>query len=213
MLKAQADLKKAQADLQKAQAERDAILAKSQLELECLRKESEARVAAATSLANTQVPKTPASKAIMREDDEIPGEIPLEVSDISLQFVGLSQEEIVKIFQNKFKPINLYRLRHMRRLSFEAYKDEERIGIEDGMLKLRKTSGSYKDYGNSFYEVWSEAFINYTSILVSLFGATVSRLQAAPTPFYDLVLQLSKVYDWNEALLPMAIEVHSQIVT
>ena len=119
----------------------DAILAKSHLELECLRKESEARIAAATSLANAQVPQAPAPRAPIREDDEIQGEIPLEVSDISLQFVGLPQEEIVKIFQNKFKPINLYRLRHMRGLSFEAYKDEERIGIKDGMLKLRKISG------------------------------------------------------------------------
>ncbi len=176
LLKAQADLQEAQADLQKAQAERDAILAKSQLELECLRKESEARVAAPTSLANAQVPQAPAPRAPVREDDEIQGEIPPEVLDISLQFVGFPQEEIVTIFENKFKPINLYRLRHMRGLSFKAYKDEEQIGIEDGMLKLRKTLGSYEDYGNSFYEVWSEAFINYTSILVSPFGATVLRL-------------------------------------
>ncbi len=48
LLKAQADLQKAQADLQKAQAERDAILAKSGHKFECLLKESEARVAAAT---------------------------------------------------------------------------------------------------------------------------------------------------------------------
>ncbi len=101
----------------------------------------------------------------------------------------------------------------MRGLSFEAYKDEEQIGIEDGMLKLRKTSGSYKDYSHSFYKVWSEAFINYTSILVSLFGATVPHFQATLTQFYGLMLQLSKVYDWKEALFPMAIEVHSHIVT
>ena len=150
LLKAQADLQNAQANLQKAQAERDAILAKSQLELECLRKESEAWVAVATSLANAQVPQAPASRALVREDDEIQGEIPLEVLDISLQLVGFPKEEIVKIFQNKFKPINVYRLRHMRGLSFKAYKDEERISIEDGMLKLRKTSGLYKDYSNRF---------------------------------------------------------------
>ncbi len=213
LLKAQADLQKAQANLQKAQAERDAILAKSQLKLECLRKESEARVAAATSLANAQVPQAPVPRALVGEDDEIQGEIPLKVLDISLQFVGFPQEEIIKIFQNKFKPINLYRFRHIRRLSFEAYKDEERIGIKDGMLKLRKTLGSYKDYSNSFYEVLSEAFINYISILVPLFGATVLRLQAALTQFYGLVLQLSKVYDWKEALLPIAIEIHFHIVT
>ncbi len=183
LLKAQADLQKAQANLQKTQAERDAILAKFQLELECLWKESEARVTADTSLANAKGPKAPALRAPVREDDEIQGEIPLEVSDISLQFVRLLQEEIVKIFHNKFKPINLYSLRHMRGLSFEAYKDKERIGIEDRMLKLRKTLGSYKDYCNSFYEVWSEAFINYTSILVSLFGATVPASKPPPLSF------------------------------
>lgn len=101
----------------------------------------------------------------------------------------------------------------MRGLSFEAYQDEERIGIEDGMLKFRKSSGSYKDYGSSFYEVWSDAFINYTSILVSLFGTTAPHLQASLTQFYGTVLQLSKVYDWKEALLPLVIEVHSHIVT
>ena len=37
----------------------------------------------------------------------------------------------------------------MRGLTFEAYKDEERIGIEDGMLKLRKASGTCKDYSES----------------------------------------------------------------
>ncbi len=76
----------------------------------------------------------------------------------------------------------------MRGLTFEAYKDKERIGIEDGMLKLQKTLETYKDYGSNFYEVWSEAFINYTLIMVFLFGAIALRLQAAVTQFYGLVL-------------------------
>lgn len=101
----------------------------------------------------------------------------------------------------------------MQGLNFEVYQDEKRIGIKDGMLKLRKTLGIYKDYGNNFYEVWSEAFINYTSIMVSLFKATAPRLQAALTQFYGLVLQLSKVYDWKETMLPLAIEVHLHIIT
>ena len=101
----------------------------------------------------------------------------------------------------------------MRGLSFEAYQDDEKIGIEDGMLKLRKTSGNYKDYVNNFYKVWSEAFINYTSIIVLLFGITAPRFQAAVTRFYSLVIQLSKVYNWKEALLPLAIEVYLHIVT
>ncbi len=60
----------------------------------------------------------------------------------------------MRIFQNKFKLINLYRLRHMRRLRFDSLHDQDRIGIEDGMLELRKTLGTYKDFGKFFYEVW-----------------------------------------------------------
>lgn len=81
------------------------------------------------------------------------------------------------------------------------------------MLKLQKISGTYKDYGNNFYKVWSEAFINYTSMIISLFGATVLHLQAAFTQFYGLVFQLSKVYNWKKALLSLVIKVHSHIVT
>lgn len=104
------------------------------------------------SAANAAQAQRPRAK-VDRNAEDLQGELPPKVADMSPQFVGLPQEEIVKIFQNKFKLINLYRLRHMRGLTFEAYKDEERIGIEDGMLKLRKTSGTYKDYGSSFYEV------------------------------------------------------------
>lgn len=104
--------------------------------------------AAAIPAGNSgQAPK----RTTVGADDEILGEITPEVSDFSLQFAGLPQEEIVRIFHNKFKPINLYRLRHTRGLSFEAYQDEERIGIKDGMLKLRKTSRSYKDYDSTFF--------------------------------------------------------------
>lgn len=57
----------------------------------------------------------------------------------------------------------------MQGLNFETYQDEECIGIEDKMLKLRKSSGSYKNYDSNFYKVWLEVFINYIFILVSLF--------------------------------------------
>lgn len=170
-MKAQADLQRALANLQKAQTERNAIQARSQLELECLRKESEARVAVATTLAGNAANAQRSTTQAGRNDKDLQGEVPPKVSDLSFQFVELPQEEIVKIFRNKFKRINLYQLRHIRGLIFEAYQDEEKIEFKDGMLKLQKTSKIYKDYGSSFYEVWSEAFINYTSIMVSLFGA------------------------------------------
>lgn len=52
----------------------------------------------------------------MTEEDDITGQVPPEVMGITFCFAGLPQEEITRIFYNKFKPINLYRLRHMRGL-------------------------------------------------------------------------------------------------
>lgn len=63
------------------------------------------------------------------------------------------------------------------------------------MLMLQKTLGTYKDYDSSFYEVWSDVFIKYISIMVSLFEAMAIHFQAVVTQLYGLVLQLSKVYD------------------
>ena len=83
MLKAQADLQKAQADLERVQAERDAIQARSQLELECLRRESEARVtASAASAANAAQTQRPRAQA-GRDDEDLQGEVPPEVADLS----------------------------------------------------------------------------------------------------------------------------------
>ncbi len=146
------------------------------------------------------------------EKDNITNEVPSEVMSITLRFAGLPKEEIVRIFQNKFKPINLYRLRHMRGLRFNSLQDQDRIGIENCMLKLWKTSGTYKDFGKSFYEVWANVFHNYTTILVSLFDREVPNLHSAVAEFYTNIYELSIVYEWQEAVLPMAIEAHTLIV-
>lgn len=50
-------------------------------------------------------PANKASGAPVMENYEILGEIPLEVSDLSLRFIGLPQQEIVLIFHNEFKSI------------------------------------------------------------------------------------------------------------
>ncbi len=114
--------------------------------------------------------------------------------NITLCFAGLPKEEIVRIFHNKFKTINLYRPRHIGGLRFDTFQDQERIGIEDEMLRLRKTSGTYKNFGKSFHRVLSEAFHNYTTILVSLFGKETPDLYSALAEFYSNIYEWSKVY-------------------
>ena len=152
----------------KAEDEKAAAARKFKLGLELMGRESDAHIAA--SAAATAAGATQAPKRVGMKEDDIIGEVPPEVTNISLSFAGLPQEEIVRIFHNRFKAINPHRLRHMRGLHYEAFRDQERTGIEGGMLRLRETSGTFEEFGKSFHEVWWKAFINYTAILVSLFA-------------------------------------------
>lgn len=190
--------------LKKAEEERAAASAKANLELECIRRESDARIAA-TRLAATAAGPKQKTKTPTAQDSNTVLEIPPEISRLLLRFGGLPQEELVKIFHNRFNPINLYRL---------SYKQHIGKGIrkEDRLREPRKTSGSYENSGNLVHEVWSQSFLNYTSIFIAIFGNIAPGLDASMFRFYSAILQLSKVYKWKEGLLPLAIEVHSHIL-
>lgn len=89
LLKTQVNLQRVQADLEKVKAEKNVIQAKSQIELKCLRRESEARVTVfTTSAANKAWAQRPRSQA-SRNDKDLQGAVPPEIADLSLQFVDL----------------------------------------------------------------------------------------------------------------------------
>ena len=182
---------------------------KALLEIEYMRKEGNARLAAlnarrepATQGSNERVGRN-------NDDEEDIGEItPPEVSARRDMFSGLPEEEIVKIFKNKFKPMNLYKLRHLH--GFEDVREEDSIVIENGSLKPRKTTGTYKDFGKSINEVWSEAFLNYMLVVNILFGTP--ELSAALLLFYRQIMTLAKSYDWLKGVLPLALGWHKYVV-
>lgn len=191
---------------QKALLEKEAAAEKTKFELECMSRESEARIAAATAVisADTAVARRP-----MDGEDDSTCEVHPESQSIRRRFARLPQDQIVKIFHNKFDPINLYRLRYRRGLQAEADQDQDTFFIKDGVLKVRRAGGSYKDFGESFHEVWGEAFLNYTAIFISFVGREASDLCVALLQFHGRILELSRIYEWQGAVLPLAIEVHS----
>lgn len=67
------------------------------------------------------------------------GEIPNEVKVLASHFVGLPQGEIAKIFSNRFRPMNLHKLRLMRGQN-DLYR--EQVHVEKETLKMRKVTGS-----------------------------------------------------------------------
>ena len=81
-------------------------------------------------------------------------------------------------------------------LRFEAMYDKHCISVKNGLLKLRKTLGTYKNFSKLFYEVWADAFHNYTTILVSFFGREVSDLYLLLAGFYTQIYKFFTVYEW-----------------
>lgn len=113
-------------------------------------------------------------------EDEYTGEIPHKMKALATQFAGFPQGEIAKVFSNCFRPMNLYKLRLMRGRD-DLYCDQ--IHIDKGTLKMRKVTGSHKDYGTT-KSVWSKSFLNYTMILMALFGLTILTLYLALGGFH-----------------------------
>lgn len=77
------------------------------------------------------------------DEDDYLDEIFNKVKLIASQFASFSKQEIAKIFTNKFYPINLYKLRQIRRCDY-IYWDQ--ISIKKDIFKIEKIIISYKDY-------------------------------------------------------------------
>jgi hypothetical protein len=130
-------------------------------------------------------------------DDDDADEISLEVKSHHVRFVSLLSNEIVKIFNEKFKSINLYKLRHMRDFNHEFFKNQNRIDFEknDQLKNLKKTIEIFKNFEKTFYEIYFETFINYQIMIISLFVKISSNLFVTLIKFYQKILELVKLYD------------------
>lgn len=85
----------------------------------------------------------------------------------------------------------------------DMYRDQ--IQIEHGSLKIRKATGDYKDYGSNAF-LWSETFFNYFAIFFFLFSIASPALYLALANFHREIIDLSRVYQWQTGVLPLAID-------
>ena len=113
-----------------------------------MKKEGNARLAALNAYRDPATIGSNERVGSNNDDEEDIGEKTLpKVSARRDIFSGLPEEEIVRIFKNKFKPMNLYKLRHFH--GFKDIREDNSIVIENGSLKSRKTTDIYKDFSNS----------------------------------------------------------------
>ena len=200
--------RKMEAELAAVQARTAAEVAAIEARTAREQEESQARIAAMrTEPATAGAAAAPTQE---NEEDSLTGEISPAALLVANKYPGLPKEEIARIFTNKFRLQNLYKLRHLQ--GREDKDQEENIFIKDGRMKLKRASENLRDFGAS-PAIWSESFLNYSSILVNFFGAPFPLLFYVLLKFHDQILKLSQIYEWQNAVLPLAIDFHTSITT
>ncbi|MCJ1464296.1 hypothetical protein MMC07_002909 [Pseudocyphellaria aurata] len=153
---------------------------------------SRARIAALQAGSNTV-----AITRAQADEEEPIGEIPPTALLVASRYPGLPKVEIARSFSNKFRPENLYRLRHLKGRE-DKYR-EENVTIENGQMKLKRATGNLRDFGAT-WDIWSEAFINYIMIMVDFFGGSFPTLCRVLLLFWSKIrklAKLSKIYEWQ----------------
>jgi hypothetical protein len=136
------------------------------------------------------------SLTLIKENENDEDKISFEVKTHRNRFAELSSNEIVKIFIEKFKLINIYKLRHIRDLTHDFYYDQNRIEIESDQIKsLKKIMRIFKNFEKFFYEIYFESFINYQLIVITFFAKSSSDIFVILIKFYQKILELAKLYD------------------
>lgn len=79
-------------------------------------------------------------------------------------------------------------------------------------MRLKRVTRTLLDYGSTM-EIWSEAFINYSMIMMDFFNADFPLLIRVLLLFHKRIRKLSKIYEWQNAVLPLAINFHPKITT
>ena len=77
-------------------------------------------------------------------------------------------------------------------------------------MKLKGAIGNLCNF-RATQDIWSKAFINYTMIINNFSRANFLTLSCVLFFFWSKIQNLSKIYKWQNAILPLAIDYHTNI--
>lgn len=98
----------------------------------------------------------------------------------------------------------LFKLRYAQGANTDRRTQE--VLIKDG--KIEVIAKDYlKDYGCTS-SIWTKGFVNYATISVEFFCAEFPGLHIALSQFMLDIIELEKIYDWQTAVLPLALQFH-----
>ena len=175
--------------------------------------ERKARLQAAAderaAAVTTQPP--PRMTALTDEGGEatLTGEERSFINNIQAAHVSVPEKYIIQIFQSSFNPLNLPKLH--RNGSDLADKPDEVQLSSTGQMSVKKARGSVKDFGRS-PAIWLDGFMVYSDIVHRLFGLKFPALPSALLGFCRQIIDLSKIYVWNDAVLLLALRYHQHVM-
>ena len=141
--------------------------------------------------------------------DEPKGETIPQVLEISKCLPGIPRTHLLAIFEGKFDPYNLHKL---RALHADEDPGTQQVSIsEAGSFQIQKPKGKLKDYGAS-HAIWQKGFLNYTQAMAFFFESTSPTLSRVLTAFHLQILKLDEIYSWKNAVLPLTLTHHSNVV-
>ena len=72
--------------------------------------------------------------------------------------------------------------------------------VDSEIISIKKAIGTWKDYGNTS-NIWLEAILNYSQIMISFFESTTPDLFFALGEFHREIIDLASIYSWQQAVL------------
>jgi hypothetical protein len=171
-------------------------------------------VAAAISSLQPPEPRRKRSRVdLTREEEESDddGKVPPAIVPILSTFPGIPREPIAALYDNTFRPKkDLIKLRTPEFRASVPEGDSFEYKNTSSGVKLRQVA-SLKDWGHDA-SLWVHCFSNYIAIWGSLFSVQHPRVMVGMVLFLRYVCDISKIYHWQDAVLPLALNKHQMLI-
>lgn len=138
------------------------------------------------------------------------GENSPKVLEVSKRLPGVPRTLLSAILEGKFDPYNLHKLRTVH-ADGDAGLQQRVSFTEEGAIQVQKAKGRLKDYGTN-RSIWEDGFLNYCKAVTSFFGSTVHELPFCLFDFLHKIIKLEDTYGWKDAILPLALTHHSDMM-
>lgn len=114
------------------------------------------------------------------------------IFSIASYYPSLPKAKIVQIYENRFKPKNLYKFCHLK--GREDKNNDENIIFEHDQMKIKKVTGTLCNFGNTI-DIWLDGFLNYFLVIVNFLKIAFSSLFWALMTYHSIICHLSRIYN------------------